>query len=99
MDALDMIMDEENTENIVMYNENDEPVEFQQIAVVPVNGAVYVILRPVGDVEGIGEDEALVFVIDEIDGEGCLSIEENDQIIDQVFEEYYKMLREAGIDV
>ena len=94
-----MIMDENNAENIVMYNDNNEPVEFQQIAVIPLQGNVFVILRPVGEVEGIGEDEALVFAIDEIDGEECLTIVVDDEAVDQVFEEYYKMLREAGINI
>ena len=49
--------------------------------------------------EGIAEDEALVFVIDEIDDEDCLVIVEDDSIVDKVFEEYYKMLKEEGIDV
>ena len=84
-----MIMDENNAENIVMYNDNNEPVEFQQIAVIPLQGNVFVILRPVGEVEGIGEDEALVFAIDEIDGEECLTIVVDDEAVDQVFEEYY----------
>lgn len=99
MSAIDMIMDENNAENIVMYNDNNEPVEFQQIAVIPLQGNVFVILRPVGEVEGIGEDEALVFAIDEIDGEECLTIVVDDEAVDQVFEEYYKMLREAGINI
>jgi hypothetical protein len=49
--------------------------------------------------EGIAEDEALVFVIDEIDDEDCLVIVEDDNIVDKVFEEYYKMLKEEGVDV
>ena len=99
MSAIDMIMDENNAENIVMYNDNNEPVEFQQIAVIPLQGNVFVILRPVGEVEGLGEDEALGFAIDEIDGEECLTIVGDDEAVDQVFEEYYKMLREAGINI
>ena len=99
MSAIDMILDDDNAENIVMYNENNEPVEFQQIAVIPLQGNVFVILRPAGEVEGIGEDEALVFAIDEVDGEECLTIVEDDEAVDLVFEEYYKMLREAGINI
>ena len=39
------------------------------------------------------------FVIDEIDDEDCLVIVEDDKIIDDVFEEYYKLLKEEGVDV
>ena len=99
MNPIDMIMDENNNENIIMYNEQNEPVEFAQIAVIPLNEQVYVILKPVGDVEGIGEDEALVFSIEEYEDEEALSLVDDDQTIDQVFEEYYQMLREAGIEI
>ena len=47
----------------------------------------------------MGENEALVFVIEEIDGEDCLIIVEDDEIIDKVFEECYEMLRVEGVDV
>lgn len=99
MNAMDQIMDENNAENIVMYGENGEPMEFQQIAVIPIEENVFVILRPVGDVKGIGEDEALVFVIEEFEGEEGIRIVEDERVIDLVFEEYYKLLREAGVEV
>lgn len=99
MDALDMILDEQNSENIVLYNENNEPMEFQQIAVIPMGEKTYVILQPVGEFEEIGEDEALVFSIESTDEEEYISIVVEDAIIDAVFEEYYQLLRESGIDV
>ena len=61
--------------------------------------AVNALLKPALKMEGIGDDEALVFAIEEIDGEDCLVIVEEDEIIDKVFEEYYEMLRAEGIDV
>lgn len=56
-------------------------------------------LKPVLSMAGIADDEALVFSIEEIDGEDCLVVVEDDETVDQVFEEYYKMLRVAGVDV
>lgn len=76
---------------------HNELVEFEQIAVVPVDNRICVILRPIAPIEGLGADEALVFSIEEIDGEECLVIVEDDDIIDVVFEEYYEMLREQGV--
>ena len=49
--------------------------------------------------EGVGEGEALVFVIAEVDGENALLLESDDAVIDAVFEDYYRLLREAGVDV
>ena len=94
---IDKILDENNAENIIMYNENNQPVEFEQIAVVPLDGAIYVILKPVGDMEGVAEDEALVFAITEHEDEDVLEIVDKDEVIDAVFGEYYRMLAEAGI--
>lgn len=99
LSPIDMLLDENNTENIKLYNEDNQEVEFEQIALVPIDSKTYAILKPVSPMEGIAEDEALVFVIDEIDDEDCLVIVEEDAIVDKVFEEYYKMLKEEGIEV
>ncbi len=99
LSPIDMLLDENNTENIKLYNEENQEIEFEQIALVPIDNKTYAILRPVAEMEGIAEDEALVFVIDEIDDEDCLVIVEDDSIVDKVFEEYYKMLKEEGVDV
>ena len=94
---IEMLLDENNTDPIVLFNENNEEVQFEQIALVPRDGEVYAILKPLGDYEGVAEDEALVFVIAEEDGEDVLVVVDEDDIIDAVFEEYYAMLAEAGV--
>ena len=96
---IDMILDEKNDENIVLYDENNNESEFEQIAVIPVNEKTYVLLKPVSleKWEGIGEDEALVFAIEEIDDEDCLILEEDQKVIDEVFDNYYDLLRSNGI--
>jgi hypothetical protein len=99
LSPIDMLLDENNTDNIKLYNEENKEVEFEQIALVPIEDKTYAILKPVAEIEGIADDEALVFVIEEIDDEDCLVIVEEDTIIDKVFEEYYKMLKEEGINV
>ena len=99
LSPIDMLLDENNVENIKLYNEENQEVEFEQIALVPIENKTYAILRPVLEMDGVAEDEALVFVIDEIDDEDCLVIVEDDAVVDKVFEEYYKMLKEEGVDV
>ena len=95
MNPIDQILDENNHDNIILYNENDEPMEFMQIAVIPLEGIVYLILKPLA--EELAEDEALVFCIDEFEGAQCICIVDDDEVIDCVFEEYYKLLREQGL--
>lgn len=96
VDAFSAILDENNNDNVVLYNGKNEPVEFEQIAIVPLNGKDYVILKPVEQFEGIAEDEAIVFRFDVNDeDEEILSVEDDDAVIDAVFEVYYKLLEEA----
>ena len=90
---IDMLLDENNNDNIKLFNENNEEIEFEQIALVPVDGKTYAILKPAADMEGVADDEALVFAIDEVDGEECLVIVEDDSVIDKVFADYYEMLK------
>ena len=44
VNAIDALFDENNTDNIVLYNEKEEPVEFEQIAIIPIEENVYAIL-------------------------------------------------------
>ena len=63
LSQIEKLFDENNTDSIVLFDENGESVEFEQIAVVPYKGNVYAILKPVREMEGIAEDEALVFSV------------------------------------
>lgn len=95
MNAIDQILDENNVDPIVLYNEKGEEVRFEQIALIPLDQEVFVILRPVELMPGMAEDEALVFAIREEDGEAVLVVEDRDAVIDAVFKVYYEMLEEA----
>lgn len=99
MNPIEMLMDENNTDNIILYNEEGNAIEFEQIALVPLGDANFAILRPLIDDEDLAEDEALVFAIEDVDGEEALVIVEDDEVVDAVFEEYYDMLRAEGIEV
>ena len=98
MTEIDKILDEECTDNIVLYDENNKETEFEQVALIPKDEKVYVILKPVTKIEGVADDEALVFVIDEIEDEDCLIIVDDEQIITEVFNDYYKLLEEYNED-
>ena len=96
MDIIDALFDEENAENITLYDEDGKAVEFEQIAVIPLKEQMYVILCPVdAEAIGLGEDEAVVFAVIESDGEAQLEVVQEDEIIDAVFAEYYRLLEDA----
>ena len=88
---LEMLLDEECNDNIVLFDEDGEATEFEQIAVIPLEDKLYCILRPI-DLPDLDEDEAFVFAVTEGDEEGSLDLVEEDEIIDQVFELYYSLL-------
>lgn len=91
--ALDKILDPENDENIVLYNSQNEPIEFRQIAVIPYDMDIYLILQPIVMPDGANSDEALVFIIEDYDEEGFnINLVIDDKMIDIIFDEYYKLL-------
>lgn len=92
--TIEKILDEDNDENIILYDDDDNEIEFEQVALIPLDEDIYVILHPVDELEGLENDEALVFKVDEENKENGLEIVTNPKIIDKVFDEYYKLLQE-----
>ena len=95
---IDLLLDENNTENLKLYDENNKETEFEQVAIIPIDDKIYAILKPVTKITGVNDDEALVFAIEEIDEEDCLVIVEDEEVVDKVFDEYYKLLKEEGYE-
>ncbi len=85
---MDQILDENNNDNIILYNENGEEVEFEQIAIIPLNDNVYLILKPVVLFEGMQENEGLVFLIEEYEDDTKFKLCVEEDIIDEVFKIY-----------
>lgn len=90
LDPIDQLFDENNTDNIVMYDENGNPQEFEQIAIVPVEDNVYAVLHPVN--QDADDDEVWVFEITEINGEEYLVVEDDEKVVDKVFANFRKLL-------
>ncbi|MGN0765421.1 MAG: DUF1292 domain-containing protein [Christensenellales bacterium] len=93
---VEMLLDEENDEPITLYDETGEPVRFEQVAIIPYYGDIYAILKPIDFVEDIAEDEALIFkIVEDEDGAACVEMETDADVEEAVFEQYYKLLEEA----
>ena len=94
---IDALFDEENCDPIILFNEKGEEIAFEQIALIPLQESIYAILKPVIPIEGMGEDEALVFAIEENEeGEGLLTLVVDLQIIDDVFNIYDRLVEEGN---
>lgn len=89
---VDRLFDENNDEKIFVKDNDGREIEFEQVAVVDYNESYYAVLQPVTPIEGVSEDEVLVFLIDE--EKDCLTYVEDDEIIDGVNEEFLAMLEE-----
>ena len=89
MNVIDMLYDEENNDAIVLLNEKGEEIAFEQIALIPLKEKTYCILKPIQPIEGMGEDEGLVFSIETNEkGEEYLALVIDEKIIDDVFVVY-----------
>ena len=97
---VDILLDEEDMSDVVLYDNDDKAVRFEQIAIIPevIDGQtrLYAILQPIDALDGVAEDEALLFRIftEENDGEDNVVFEDDFDIAETVFEHYYKLIEE-----
>lgn len=99
-DLLDILFDSDNTAPLIFKDEDGKELSFEQVAIIPYSTeederAVYAILKPLDYIEGIQDDEAIVFkVIQDELGDSALKIEEDEDIAREVFSQYIKLLDE-----
>ena len=86
---IEQILDENNHDFINAYDDFGNPIQFEQVAVVSIEEELFVILRENRD--DIPLEEVLVFriVMNETNQE--LLLEENEEVIEEVFDEYYRL--------
>ena len=86
---IDVLLDPDNRDPVVLMGEDGKELKFEQVAVM----RLYCILHPLTLIEGIGEDEAIVFVCDRTeDGEDIIRVEEDEATAVAIFDEYYRLL-------
>ena len=100
IDLLDVLLDQENKEPIVLMDETGKQLTFEQVAVIPYEvrkeKRLYCVLKPLDKIEGIADDEAIVFLVDTDDaGNSIIRIEEDEEVAIAVFDKYYDLLEEA----
>ena len=90
-------MDNNQDEIITLQSATGEEIDFITVAEINHKGGYYLILQPVELLEGMEDNEALVFkIVRERDGSESLQIELNDNIVDAVFEKYERLVDEAN---
>lgn len=87
-----------NEDRITLINPNGEEIEFEEIAGIALNGKFYLILQPVKLLYDMNDDEALAFEVSVDDEVQNFNIVLEDEIIDEVFKEYYRLLSETNLE-
>ena len=82
-----------NDDIVTLRSATGEDIDFVEIAGIAHDGNFYAILQPVELLDGMNDDEALVFLVtrDE-EGNDKFEICLDDDIIDAVFKEYNRLL-------
>ena len=102
VDLLDILLDTENREPIVLRDDKGRAVSFEQVAVIPYaddggERSLYVVLKPLDEIEGVADDEAIVFRVEvNDDDESFLVAETDEHRARAVFDQYYEMVEEAN---
>ncbi len=87
------ILDEDNYDNIILLDAQNKPIEFEQVAVIPLeDDSLFAILIPVTPMQGVEEGEAVLFQIDEEKND--IQVCNDEQTIEKVYEIYEKLLKE-----
>ena len=100
VDLLDVLLDENNKEPIVFMDETGKKLSFEQVAVIPYDvrkeTRLYCVLKPLDKIDGVNDDEAIVFLVDtDENGNSVIKVEEDEEIAIAVFDKYYDLLEEA----
>ena len=93
---IDRLLDVEDNEPITLFDENDNAIAFEQIALIPFEEKLYAILKPIDVMEGVGDDEGVIFLFEENEqtNETFLRVVNDDKIIDKVFSQYLELVKE-----
>ena len=85
---------------IELFDENEQAVQFREIASIELDGKFYELLQPVEPLDGIGEDEAVIFEYTEGDtpDERNFTPLCDEKLLERVFNEYLKAVSDADCD-
>ena len=74
---------------ITLLDMNNNDVDFYHVATIDYEEKWYVFLQPVKPIEGIGEDEVIIYELGlDDDGDDKFIPIENDELLDKIFQEY-----------
>ncbi|MBO5286825.1 MAG: hypothetical protein J6B34_01740 [Clostridia bacterium] len=94
-DLSDLLLYSDYRDSLYFMLNNKLMLEFQPVAVIPLNDTdVYALMHPLSDI-GVGDDEAIVFSLVE-DDDVTLKLETKQETIEAVFKKYYELMEEES---
>lgn len=81
---VDKLFDDNNFESIFIKDNNGKEIEFDQVALVDYENNYYAVLMPLTKLEGVGQDEVLIFRVDE--EKDCLVYLEDEKIANEIMD-------------
>ena len=98
VDLLDRFLDPNDNDPIVLLDEYGREMRFGQVAVIPHDKEgkkeLYVLLKPLDKIQGIKDDEMIVFVTDtDVNGNTVIRVEEDRNIWQEVYKKYLELLK------
>ncbi len=96
VDPIKQILDENNNDNVILYDAENKPIEFEQIAVISLDDSdvLYAILIPITPMQGVEEGEGVIFSINEETGD--LDVVNDEKLINKILTAYEKLCEENG---
>lgn len=86
-------------ELITLTSSDGDQVDFLEIAGIPIDENFYTILKPVEVIEGMTEDDVLVFKVEETEnGDSNFSLERDEEVLNKIYQEYLRLLDEIEKD-
>ena len=88
---LDRILDPNDKDPIVIES-TEGPIEFEQIAYIPYQESVFVVMHNITPLEDIEEDACMIFRYVQENGEEALLLESDEEVVNTVYETYISLL-------
>ncbi len=91
---LDVLFDDNDIGSLTLQDEDGESVEFRRMAIIPYKDIVYVLLRPVSGLPEETMNQAIAMRVEMEFGEPYLSVEDDEEALQYLMNEYNRLLKE-----
>ena len=91
---LDVLFDDNDIGSLTLQNEDGEKVEFRRMAIIPYKDIVYAILKPISGLPEEAMQQGIAMRVEMEFGEPYLSIEDDEEVLKYLMNEYNRLLKE-----